>query len=150
MGRSSAGTRADQESQATSRYSTLHQGSCVGLTEGTGFVRTSHSSLTRQEMVADLMSEAQGPHTGLDLGRGEPRRIPGQGSSSLARTGPGAPSPPPISLHRQFQANQCSSLQLLLPDLLLLPISFHAVQFLHILFRNFRAGSQATQERQKK
>lgn len=125
-------------------------GSWVGLTESTGFTGTSHSSLTGQEMVADLMSVAQGPHTETGSRRGGPRRVPGQGSVSIARRRPGAPSRLPVFLHRRLQANQSRSLQPLLPGLQLLPVLLHVVQFWHkLLLGNFRAGLQATQERQK-
>lgn len=81
----------------------------VGVTENIGFIRTSHSSLTRQKMVpsssADLMSAAQGPHVGTGPRRGESRNIPGQGSQVQGS------SSPPVSLHRLVQVNQNSSPQ---------------------------------------
>lgn len=87
----------------------------AGVTENIEFLRTSHSSLTRQKMVpsssADLMSAALGPHVGTGFRRGEPRKIPGQGSTSTAWKSPVASSPPPVSLHRQVQVNQSSSPQ---------------------------------------
>lgn len=130
------------------------KGAGAGVTENTGFVRTSHSSLTGQEMVprssADLMSAVQGLHAGMGSKRGEPSRIPGQGSTQTARRSPGVSPPPPVSLHRQVHVNQSSSPQPLLPAVLFLPISFPTVPFLHkLLFRNFRAGPQGTQERQR-
>ena len=53
-----------------------------------GCVRTSHSSLTGQQMVpgnsADLVAAPQGPHPGMGSKRGEQRWMAGQGSGSTA------------------------------------------------------------------